>query len=47
MNVLTNQSNEFIICDFEKFGIGFTYSVPLSVYGKEIFEKSLIVIFRD
>ena len=37
MNVLTNQSNEFIICDSEKFGIGFTYSVPLSVYGKEIF----------
>ena len=37
MNVLTNQYNEFIICDFEKFGIGFTYSVPLSVYGKEIF----------
>ena len=26
--------------------IGFSYSeVPLSVYGKEIFEKSLIVIY--
>ena len=37
MNVLTNQSNEFITCDFERFGIGFTYSVPLLVYGKEIF----------
>ena len=45
MNVLTNQYNEFIICDSEKFRYTwFSFSVYLS-YGKEIFEKSLIVIY--